>query len=147
MSHMPSENIALLGRIAPASGAGGNTGWIAVAEFSKIVAVGMIGATDHDIDAKIEGATDGSGTGADDITGAAITQIGNATADNKDFMIEFKVSKLAQLGFTHVRFSITGSGGSAALAAGALFGYEPGAVVPGVSRNAASVAQVVTIKP
>lgn len=147
MSHMPSENLALIGRITPASGAGGNTGWIAVAKFSKILAVGHIGATDHDIDAKIEGAINAAGDSPADITGAAITQIGNASADNKDFMIELKVAKLAKLGFTHVRFSVTGSGGSAALVCGALYGYEPGAVVPGVSRNAASVAQVVTITP
>ncbi len=147
MSHMPSENIALLGRIAPASGAGGNTGGLAIAEFAKILAVGHIGATDHDINAKLEGATDGAGTGAADLAGYAITQIGNATADNKDFMIELKVRALAQLGFTHVRFSIAGTGGAAALVCGAVYGYEPKAVVPGVSRNAASVAQVISIRP
>lgn len=147
MSQMPSEDISILAAIPPASGAGGNSGWVAIAEFSKILAIGSIGATDHNIDAKLEGATDGAGTGAADLAGYAITQLPNATADNKQFMIELKVRALAQLGFTHVRFSIAGAGGAAALVSGLVLGYEPKAVAPGVSRNAASVAQVVGVRP
>lgn len=147
MSFMPSENIGLIGVIHPASGAGGNTGWIAVRDFAKILAVGIIGATDHNINAKLEGATSAGGAGAADLTGYAITQIGNATADNKQFMIQLKCAVLAQQGFTHVRFSITGSGGAAALVAGAIFGVEPWVAGSGINLNAASVAEVVSVRP
>ena len=69
MTHMPTENISVIGAISPASGAGGNSGWLAVADFAKVQAVGLIGATDHNIDAKLEGASDGAGTGAADLAG------------------------------------------------------------------------------
>ena len=147
MSYMPLENISILGAIHPASGAGGNSGWISVADHAKMLAVGLIGATDHDINAKLEGASDGTGTGAADLTGYAITEIGNASADNKQFAIEIKSAVLSKLGFTHIRFSVAGAGGTAALAAGLVFGVEPYAAVPGVTRDAASVVQKISVRP
>lgn len=147
MSFMPSENIGLIGVIHPASGAGGNTGWIAIRDFAKVIAIGVIGATDHNITAKLEGANSAGGAGAADLSGYAITQIGNATADNKQFIIELKVSALATLGVTHLRFSIAGSGGAAALVAGLLLGVEPFVSGAGVGLNAASVVQVVSVRP
>jgi hypothetical protein len=147
MSFMPSENLSILGRISPASGAGGNSGWISVADHAKFAAIGLIGASDHNINAKLEGATDAAGSGAADLAGYAITQIGNASVDNKEFMIELSAKALAGLGFTHFRFSIAGAGGAAALASGLVLGLEPYVAGPGIVRNAASVAQVVSVRP
>lgn len=96
------------------------TGWIRVIG-QRIVGMVFVGATDIVVDAKIRQAQDASGTGADDITGAAVTQF-TATDDNKWATIDVDAAKLnINNGFNHVALVITvGNGSTGAVVAGAL---------------------------
>lgn len=76
------------------------TGWIAVALFRRLLFICSIGAVDISVDFKLRQATDGSGTGAADITGKLITQF-SATDDNKIALIELTAEEVGA-GFTHV---------------------------------------------
>lgn len=141
-----SEMSALLGGIDPVSQAAATvtSGWVSMANFSRLLAVlktGVLGAS-ATVDAKLQQASDSSGTGAKDITGKAITQIVKASGDNKQVEINLLESELdVNGGFGYVRISVT-VGTAASLISADLWG--------GVARfadasasNAASVVQVV----
>lgn len=129
----PSSQVALLAALNPVSQAAAtvSTGWISMANLDSILAVvetGVLGAS-ATLDAKIEQAQDGSGTGVKDVTGKAITQIVKATGDNKQAMINCRSDELdVNGGFTHVRLSAT-VGTAASLIAAQVYGfygrYEP----------------------
>ena len=88
------------------------SGWLSMALWNQIkctVLAGTLG-TNATVDAKIQEATDASGTGAKDITGKAITQMTQAGTDQSDTqaIINLEADELdAANGFTHVQFSIT----------------------------------------
>lgn len=110
---LPSDRVRLVGIIDPDLNTAGTvtTGWIAMADFQSImatIAVGDIG-TSGTVDAKLEQATDASGTGAKDITGKAITQLTQAGSDsNKQVIINCRDDELdVANSFTHVRLSLT----------------------------------------
>lgn len=110
----PTDKIAVVGNIDPDAYAAGTytTGWIAAKDFAKFMALVMVGtmAATSTVDAKIEQATDGSGTGAKDVTGKAITQITQAGTDQSDTqaIIEFDGGDLDVDGdFDFVRLSVT----------------------------------------
>lgn len=112
--NVPLSNLApVVGVIDPdAYGADTyETGWIDMASFKAILAVVMAGdlGASATLDAKIEQATDGSGTGAKDLTGKAITQLTQAGTDsNKQAVIEVWEDELDKNNdFTHVRLSVT----------------------------------------
>lgn len=111
---LASEQVAVVGRIDPdATGASTVTsGWIAVEDFynfAAIVQTGTLG-TSATVDAKLEQATDSSGTSAKDITGKAITQLTQAGTDqsDKEAIINLKADEVDLANdFTHFRLSVT----------------------------------------
>lgn len=109
----PSDQAAVVGVIDPDAYAASTvtSAWIDMADFEAIMAIVMAGdlGTSATLDAKLEQATDGSGTGAKDISGKAITQLTQAGTDsNKQAIINCRASELDIANdFTHVRLSMT----------------------------------------
>jgi hypothetical protein len=109
-----SEQVGVVGRIDPDATVASTvtSGWIDSSKFKLYLAVvqaGTLGAS-ATVDAKLQQATDGSGTGAKDITGKAITQLTQAgTDDDKDVVINLRPQQDMDLdnSFTHFRLSIT----------------------------------------
>lgn len=139
-----AEQLALLGTIDPVSQAAGtvNTGWVSAANFERYLAVlqtGVLG-TSATIDAKLQQATDSSGTGAKDITGKAITQIVKASGDGKQVEIDLRSGELDRNGgFDYFRLSVT-VGTAASLISAAIYGGVP-RNAPASALNAATVVQ------
>lgn len=108
-----SDQVVLAATIDPdAYGTGAqNSDWVAMSTFEAILATvyaGTLGAS-ATLDAKLQQATDGSGTGAKDITGKAITQLTKAGSDDdKQAIIECRSEELdVANSFTHVRLVVT----------------------------------------
>lgn len=140
-----SENVAIIGSIDPVSQSVGTvtSAWVPVANVHQMMAVigtGVLG-TAATVDAKIQQATDASGTGAKDVTGKAITQIVKATGDNKQVIINFRGTDLdVANSFNYVRISLT-VGAAASLVGAYLFSAPK--FQPADAFNQAAVAQVV----
>lgn len=87
------------------------TGWVSMATFFQLLFILQVGAlgSSATVDAKLQQASDSSGTGAKDITGKGITQLTKAgTDDNKQVLINCKQDDLDLANsFTHVRLSVT----------------------------------------
>lgn len=130
MNALASEKIAILGVINPASqGAGSvSTGWVKAFEFSQLIALIQAGAlgTSATLDAKLEQASDSSGTGVKDVTGKSITQLTQAGTDsNKQTVINLRPNELdVNNGFEYVRLTLTVAT-AASLVSGLLCGVEP----------------------
>lgn len=93
--------------------AAASSGWRDAGNSDWITAFVQVGATDITFDAKIEQATDSSGTGAKDVTGAAITQL-TGTDDNKYVSIDLEPAKLdIANNFNYVRLTLTAGDGTA----------------------------------
>lgn len=125
----PSQRVALVGIIDPDaySASTVTTGWIAAkdaASFLALVSAGDLGSS-ATVDAKLEQASDSSGTGAKDISGKAITQLTKAgTDDNKQAVINLRAAELdIANGFTHFRLSMT-IGTAACDASGHVFALD-----------------------
>ena len=129
-NNLPSERTAIVGVIDPDVTAAGDvsTGWVAAKDFHNFMAIvfaGTLGSS-ATLDAKIEQATDSSGTGAKDVTGKAITQMTQAGTDSdKQAIINVKQSDLdIANSFTHLRLTVTVA--TASSDAGAvLLGFDP----------------------
>lgn len=140
-----SELLALLATLDPASQAASTvtTGWIPVAGYHSLLATiqtGVLGAS-ATLDAKLQQATDVSGSGAKDISGRAITQIVKATGDNKQALINLKPEELDTVnGFGFVRLSLTVAV-AASLVAAQVLGVNP-RYAPADAGNQAAVVQV-----
>lgn len=109
----PSKRAPLSGVIDPDAQAAGasSSAWISMATFKNIMAIicaGTLG-TSATLDAKLEQATDSSGSGVKDITGKLITQLTQAGADSdKQAIILCRDNELDMAGgFTHVRLTMT----------------------------------------
>lgn len=105
------EDVRLVGIIDPDAYAANSysTGWIAARDYQRFLAIVMAGdlGTSATLDAKIEEATDGSGTGVQDCPSKAITQMTQAGTDsNKQALIHVGQEDLSD-GFTHFRLTIT----------------------------------------
>ncbi len=141
-----SELFSVLATIDPASQAVGTvtTGWISAGNHHTLLALvqsGVLG-TGATLDAKLQQATDASGTGAKDVTGKAITQIVKATGGNKQALINLRPDDLdVTNGYAFVRLSLTVAV-AASLTAAQLLGFNP-RFAPGDASNQAAVAQVV----
>jgi len=141
-----SELFSVLATIDPASQAVGTvtTGWISAGNHHSLLALvqsGVLG-TGATLDAKLQQATDASGTGTKDVTGKAITQIVKATGDNKQALINLRPDDLdITNGYAFVRLSLTVAV-AASLTAAQLLGFNP-RFAPGDASNQAAVAQVV----
>jgi hypothetical protein len=108
----PSQRAGIVGVIDPQSSSTAKTsGWIDAAKFNNflaIIQVGVLGAS-ATVDAKIQQATDSSGTGAKDITGKSITQLTKAgTDDSKQVEINLKQDDLdVANSFNYFQLSVT----------------------------------------
>ena len=140
------ELFSVLATIDPASQAVGTvtTGWISAGNHHSLLALvqsGVLG-TGATLDAKLQQATDASGTGAKDVTGKAITQIVKASGDNKQALINLRPDDLdVTNGYVYVRLSLTVAV-AASLTAAQLLGFNP-RFAPGDASNQVAVAQVV----
>lgn len=142
-----SEQVAVVGSIDPDAYAASTvtTGWIAAKnfhEFLAIVQVGTLGAS-ATVDAKLQQASDGAGTGVKDITSKAITQLTQAgTDDDKQALINLRPSDLdVDNSFTHFRLSIT-VGVAASDAGGIVLGVGP-RTGPAQDNDLAAVDEIV----
>jgi hypothetical protein len=146
LNQKPSEGLAVLATIDPVSQAAGtvSTGWVDQSVFFNLMALiqtGVLG-TSATVDAKLQQATDSSGTGAKDITGKAITQIVKATGDSKQALISMKEADLdTEGGFRYVRLSLT-VGTAASLVGAALIGAVPRFQVASTYNQAGVVQNV-----
>lgn len=91
MPNKLSEELAVLAKISPisASSATGSD-WVSIKYARKLLALVQVGvmASSSTVDAKLQQATDNSGTGAKDVSGTSITQLTEAgTDDNKVVVI------------------------------------------------------------
>jgi hypothetical protein len=142
-----SENLAVLATLDPVSQAAATvtTGWVDARKFAMItamIATGVLGAS-ATLDAKLQQASDSSGTGAKDITGKAITQIVKASGDNKQAFINVRPEDLdVDNSFAFVRLSVT-VGTAASLIFAGLFGLFPRQGTASDS-NQAGVVQIVS---
>lgn len=133
---LPSNRCVLAGAIDPDANAAGTleTGWVSMATYQSILALVAVGdlGTSATVDAKLEQATDSSGTGAKDITGKSITQLTDAGSDSdKQAVINCRGDELDVAGgFDHVRLSLT-TAVATSDSAGFIFGldarYQPAA--------------------
>ncbi len=143
----PSQRLALLAALNPVSqtAATVTTGWISAKNFYDFMAVLQVGAlgSSATVDAKLQQASDSSGTGAKDISGKAITQLTQAGTDsNKQVLINLAQSDLdIANGFTHFRLSVTVAT-AACLIAALVFGIE-GRESPVDAFDAATVDEIV----
>lgn len=146
---LPSERVAVVGMIDPDVNAAGTleTGWINMSDFQSIMAVIMAGTlgSSATLDAKLEQATNSSGSGAKDIDGAAISQLTQAGTDSdKQAVIQCNAEDLDLVnGFTHVRLSMTTATASSDSAA-IVLGLDP-RYAPASAHDLASVDEIVTV--
>jgi hypothetical protein len=142
-----SDTIGVVATIDPDvhTAAAYTSDWAAAADFSGMLAIimaGTLGAS-ATLDAKLQQATDSSGTGAKDISGKAITQLTQAGTDSdKQALINFHESDLDTANaFTHVAIVMTV--GTATSDAGALLIGYPSTYGPATNFDLASVDEVV----
>lgn len=140
------EEFAIIGSIDPVDTAtsAATSDWVAMNKWTRIAAIGLVGNLTGTLDAKLQAATDSSGTGAADITGASITQLAAASGDNKQFVIDIPVTKTNLTTQTHVACVVTPTGGTANLIAVVIVGYIV-RNAPVSSDDIASVAQIVIL--
>lgn len=146
---LPSEMAAVVDVIDPdAYTTGAKTGaWVEAKDFHSFLAIVQAGTlgTSATLNAKIQQATDGSGTGAKDISGAAITELTQASPDDSDkqALINLRTEDMdVDGGFTHIQLSIT-VGTATSDAGAALLGFHP-RHAPADDNDASSVAEIVT---
>ena len=141
-----SEALSVLATIDPISQGAGtvSTAWISVANFHTFMAVvqtGVMGASST-LDAKIQQAQDGAGTGVKDVATKSIVQIVKASGDNKQALINFKPEDVDNANnFAFVRLSLT-VGVAASLVAGQLVGVNP-RYAASDAYNQAGVVQII----
>lgn len=106
-----TDQISIVGLIEPVAAAATETsGWIKASNaYSYLVSV-QSGTAGTSVDAKIEQATDSSGTGVKDLSGSAITQLTAAGSAS----IQFKANDLDSANdFDYFRVSVTKVGATA----------------------------------
>lgn len=113
MNSLPSEVAAIMGVIDPDANAAGalSTAWVDMKNFNQLMGIVMAGTlgVSATLDAKIEQATDSSGTGVKDVTGKAITQLTQAGTDSdKQAIINVRAEELdIDNGFSFARLTMT----------------------------------------
>lgn len=143
----PSDRFAVLAAIDPDANAAGTvtTGWIDMADWDNIVAIIMAGdlGSSATLDAKFEQASDSGGTGAKDVTGAAMTQLTQAGTDsNKQVVINLNRADLDfNNGFRFVRLSFT-TGTATSDGGAVVLGFDP-RYGKGSANDAATVDEIV----
>lgn len=150
-NNLPSEVIAVVAKVDPDANAVGavTSDWADAGKFEAmlaVVSVGAIAAT-QTLDAKLQQATDASGTGAKDISGKAITQLGGSD-DDKQAVINVRASELdMDNGYRYVALVMTGADSASPDGTidydGVLLGFYP-RFGPASDNDLASVAEIVT---
>ena len=126
---LPSDRAPIMGVIDPdAYGAGTvTTAWVSMNDFANAMAIVSVGtmATNSTLNAKIQQATDSSGTGVKDVTGKAITELTAAGTDSdKQVVINISENDLDIDGdFNHIRLSMTVAT-AASDSGGVLLGFD-----------------------
>ena len=142
-----SEQLAILATIDPSNQAAGvaNSSWISLGGYHSLLALIETGvlATGSTVDAKLQQATDGNGTGAKDIVGKSITQLTQAAnGSSRQALVNLRSEDLdVNAGFAYVRLVLT-VGTAAAYTAAQLLGMNP-RYEPADGSNQSAVAQVV----
>lgn len=142
-----SEQLAILATLDPSNQSAGaaNTNWLPLNSYHSLLAVIETGALANGstVDAKLQQAIDGNGTGAKDIAGKSITQLTQAAnGANRQALINLRPEELdVNAGFAYVRLVIT-VGTAAAFTATQLLGMNP-RYEPADGANQSAVAQVV----
>jgi len=108
----PSDKVAIGAVLDPVSQAAAtvNTGWVSMQIAENLLAILQVGAfgASATVDAKLQQASDSSGTGAKDISGKAITQMVAAGGNNKQVMLNVRSEELdVTNGFCFVRLQVT----------------------------------------
>lgn len=129
VNSQPSERVAVVGAIDPDSYAANTyySGYIPLKNFTRFAAVVAVGdmAASATVNAKLIGYTDGAGSGAADIAGAAITALTQAGTDaDKQAVINLDVDKLAGSGLTHFRLAVI-TAVDASDVCGIVLGFDP----------------------
>ena len=146
----PSDAVAVLGTVDPdaLTATTHDTDWVDVRDFEKLMAIISWGDLGEDatIDAKLREATDSSGTGAQDITSKAITQI-DATVtpqpNDQQAIINLTGEEMdVANGFTHVSLRVTVATATSDGAA-VLLGLNP-RYGPASDRDLSSVVEIIT---
>lgn len=147
--NLASEEFAVVATVDPdvLTAATHTSDWVDMGTFQQIMAIVMAGTlgSSATLDAKLEQATDSSGTGAKDITGKAITQLTQAGTDESDrqAIINCRGDELDVAGdFTHVRLSITV--GTASSDGGGIILGRCARYQPASDSDLASVAEIVS---
>lgn len=148
MNKTPSEVAAVVGNIDPDAYAASTVTtneYIPLKNFRRFMAIIQAGdiVSTGTIDAKLVSYTNGSGTGAADVTGSAITQLTQAGTDsNKQVVINFDPSKLAGSAATHFKLSVTMGTAGADLSA-VVLGFDP-LYAPASDNDTSTVDEIVT---
>lgn len=145
----PSDRAAIVGVVDPdaLTATTHSTGWIDASKFERFMAIAMYGDLGEgaEFDAKLEQATDSSGSGAKDITGKAITQVSaDVTPQPADdqAIILLRADELdTENDFTHFRLTITVAAATSD-GAGLVLGFDP-RYAPASDNDAASVVEIV----
>lgn len=118
VSSNATDLVSVQGLVEPVAGAAAySTSYFAVADAYAWLAVISAGTAGTSVDAKIQQATDSSGTSVKDLSGSDITQI---DGNGESALIQFKPEDLDHAnGFTHARLTIT-TVGATAVAGGSL---------------------------
>ena len=145
---LPSEVAAVVATVDPdaLTAADHTSDWVDMGDFAAVMAIVAAGAlgTAATFDAKLQQATDSSGTGAKDIPGKAITQLTQAGTDDsgKQAIINCRADELdVDGGFTHVALVITVAT-AASDGGGVVVGFYP-RHAPASDNDLSSVAEIV----
>lgn len=106
-----SERLALVATIDPqlVDNATVTSDWVPMAQLRRVLFTLLLGATDTTVNAKLQRASDNTGSDAEDVSGKAITQLG-ASADNRQAQLEMSAAEMGTFGY--VRLSVTVSDGT-----------------------------------
>ncbi len=143
----PSDYVAVAGAIDPQllDNASLTSDWVALADFSQVMFIVNLGATDITTDVKIQSATDSSGTSNSDVTLLAVTQLTDAD-DNKQVILSIDQSEVVTAGDTHVAVVITAGDGSLGSNVSAVCLGFNSEFQPASNKDVASVAEIITLK-
>jgi hypothetical protein len=117
--------------------------WIDLSLHRRVMFIVLLGATDTTVNVKLRSASASDGTGAADISGKAITQLG-ATDDNKQVIIEIDAAELAAVGASarYVGARVTvGDGAAGAIVA--VVAITESRYSPAGSYDLSTVAEIV----
>jgi len=139
----PSDRLPILATIDPdvLTAAAHSSDYVDMSKVYSIMAIVLAGelGSSATLDAKLQQATDSSGTSAKDISGKAITQLTQAGTDaDKQAIINCRADELDTAnGFTHVKLVITvgtASSDGAGLIIGTDARHEPAADLASVDE-------------